>query len=320
MTKIIVFTDLHMLAEGGRIIGLDPYDRLLKGIRHVNLCHPDAARVMLTGDLADDGSEAAYRRLRELLCEFEVPYSLMVGNHDYRPAFSRVFPEAPADAHGFIQTAIDIDSRYRLVLLDTLNGPPRRGVEHHAGYLCARRLDWLDRQLGSSGRRRVVLFMHHPPHDTGFPGMDAIRLANAAALYRLLARHGNVRHIFSGHVHRMIAGSAHGIPFSIFKSPVHQQPMDLASSETSLSIDEPAAYGIVLLRRDGILVHTEDYGLSTAPPRLPTSSVQTVERFSPCSVCEPIIVQRSTGRHQLGPAAGCDGLLLGQIRRARRRS
>ena len=65
----------------------------------------------------------------------------MVGNHDFRPAFQKVFPEASADAHGFIQATIDIDPHYRLVLLDTLNGPPRRGVEPHAGYLCARRLD-----------------------------------------------------------------------------------------------------------------------------------------------------------------------------------
>jgi Icc protein len=279
MTKIIVFTDLHILPEGGRIIGLDPYERLLKGIRHVNSCHPDAAHVMLTGDLTDDGSESSYRRLRGLLFQLRVPYSLMVGNHDFRPAFQKVFPEASADAHGFIQATIDIDPHYRLVLLDTLNGPPRRGVEPHAGYLCARRLDWLERQLGSAGRRRVVLFMHHPPHDTGFPGMDAIRLVNAAALYRLFARHGNVRHIFSGHVHRTIAGSAHGIPFSIFKSPVHQQPMDLASNDSSLSVDEPAAYGIVLLRRDAILVHTEDYELSATRPlstaRAPPSSAHT---------------------------------------------
>lgn len=266
MTKIIVFTDPHMLPEGGRIIGLDPYARLLKGIRHVNSRHPDATRVILTGDLADDGSEASYRRLRSLLSKLRVPYSLTVGNHDFRPAFQRAFPDAPADPHGFVQTMIDIDARYRLVLLDTLNGPPRRGVAPHAGYLCTRRLDWLERQLASAGRRRVVLFMHHPPHDTGFPGMDAIRLDNAGVFYRLLARQGNVRHIFSGHVHRTIAGSAHGIPFSIFKSTVHQQPMDLASDDSSLSVDEPAAYGIVLLRRDAILVHTEDYELSAAPP------------------------------------------------------
>lgn len=262
MTKIIIIADPHMVPEGDRIIGLDPYERLRKGIRHINAHHPDAARAIVVGDLAHDGSEASYRRLQGLLSKLRVPCSLMVGNHDSRPAVQAMFPEAPTDAYGFVQTAMDIDPRYRLVLLDTLNVPEHRGVDAYSGYLCSKRLDWLDRQLASAGRRRVVLFMHHPPHETGFPGMDAVRLANAAAFYRLLAKHGNVRYIFSGHVHRTVSGCAHSIPFAIFKSTAHQQPMDLASKDSSLSVDEPAAYGIVLLRRDEIIVHTEDYELS----------------------------------------------------------
>ena len=55
--------------------------------------------------------------------------------------------------------------------------------------------------------------------------------------------------------------------------------MDLASNDSSLSVDEPAAYGIVLLRRDAILVHTEDYELSATLPlstaRAPASSAHT---------------------------------------------
>jgi len=54
--------------------------------------------------------------------------------------------------------------------------------------------------------------------------------------------------------------------------------MDLASNDSSLSVDEPAAYGIVL-RRDAILVHTEDYELSATLPlstaRAPPSSAHT---------------------------------------------
>ena len=116
--------------------------------------------------------------------------------------------------------------------------------------------------LATAGRRAVVIFMHHPPHATGFVGMDALRLCNETEFYRLLATAGNVRHIFAGHVHRTISGSCRGIPFSIFKSPVHQQPMTFDLPDSSLSVDEPAAYGIVFLRRDGILVHTEDYEIS----------------------------------------------------------
>ena len=101
--------------------------------------------------------------------------------------------------------------------------------------------------------------------------MDQVRLLNEAAFYRAIERAGNVRHIFAGHVHRTISGSHRGVPFSIFKSPVHQQPMTFDDPSSGLSVDEPAAYGIVFLGRDGVLVHTEDYEISTggAPARGP---------------------------------------------------
>ena len=51
MTRLIIFTDLHILPEGGHIIGLDPYHRLLNGIWHVNRHHAMAERVICTGDV-----------------------------------------------------------------------------------------------------------------------------------------------------------------------------------------------------------------------------------------------------------------------------
>lgn len=261
MSRLIVFTDLHMLPKGGRIIGLDPYERLKAGILHVNRYHAGADRVICTGDLAHRGEPEAYRRLQELLDLLVVPYSLLIGNHDERANFRSVFPEAPVDEDGFIQQAIDVPEG-RLILLDTLNAPPYVFPDTYAGLLCGRRLAWLDGQLAEAAGRPVYIFMHHPPHDTGFPGMDEIKLKNDSAFYDLLERHGNVRHIFAGHVHRTIGGSHRGIPFSVFKSPVHQQPMLFDVADASLSVDEPAAYGIVFLKPEGCLVHTEDYEIS----------------------------------------------------------
>ncbi|HVJ34731.1 MAG TPA: phosphodiesterase [Terriglobia bacterium] len=260
MTKLIVFTDLHMLPEGGRIIGLDPYERLQNGVRHVNRHHPDAARVICTGDLTHKGDAVSYARLREVLSELKMPYSLLLGNHDARDTFRTGFADIPVDEAGYVQSMIDLPEG-RLLLLDTLIEPPH-DFPYASGYLCVDRLNWLDRQLTEAAGRPCYLFMHHPPHDVGFPGMDEIKLVNDTAFYELLHRHGNVRHIFAGHIHRTIGGSWRGIPFSIFKSPVHQQPMILNIADSSLSVAEPAAYGIILLRADGALVHTEDYEIS----------------------------------------------------------
>ena len=266
MTRIIVFTDLHMLPEGQTMIGLDPWQRLKAGLDHAARMHPGADRLVITGDLTHLGDRASYERVRALLADYPLPVSLTIGNHDNRDNFQMVFPEAARDEGGFVQEVIDYPD-VRLVILDT-HIPVRRGhPDYSAGRLCPARLQWLDRQLAESGGRPVVVFMHHPPHDTGFRGMDAIKLLNGDAFYEVVLRHGNVRHIVAGHVHRTIGGSHRGIPFSIFKSPLHQQPMPFDIADTSSSVDEPGAYGILVVTPDGLQVHTEDYEIAARASR-----------------------------------------------------
>lgn len=261
MTKLIIFSDLHMVPEGETIIGLDPYRRLANGIAHVNRYHADADRVIFAGDLTHRADRASYERLKTLIAELTPPAALMIGNHDRREVFLDVFTETATDVNGFVQQVLDFPD-CRAILLDTLFAPPYDYPVSHAGHLCDRRLAWLGRQLEEAGGRPTLIFMHHPPHVSGFAGMDMIRLINEDDFYALVKRHGNVRHIFAGHVHRTISGSSRGIPFSIFKSPVHQQPMPFDTADASLSVDEPAAYGIALVTGDGVLVHTEDYEIA----------------------------------------------------------
>jgi hypothetical protein len=67
---------------------------------------------------------------------------------------------------------------------------------------------------------------------------------------------------------RTIGGSHRGIPFSIFKSPVHQQPMPFDMPNASLSVDEPGAYGIVVVTEEGLQVHNEDYEIARRDPAI----------------------------------------------------
>lgn len=250
--KIVILSDPHVVADGGRIIGIDPVERLRGAIRHVNRWHDDAALVIVLGDLVHDGDPTSYAAIRVALAGLRPPVRLLLGNHDWRSVFLAEFPSTPTDETGYVQGTIDIGP-YTLITLDTLV----EGASH--GELCAGRLAWLESRLQAAYPRPVLVFLHHPPMATGFPGMDAVGLAEPHALRDTLLRYGNVRHIFAGHVHRTIGGSWFGIPFSIFKSTVHQQPMDLMARDSSLSVPEPGAYGIVLLGEDSVIVHTEDY-------------------------------------------------------------
>lgn len=261
--KIIFLADLHMLPPGQRIIGIDPAVRLRSAVRDIRDRHGDAALVVVLGDVTHRGDAQSCLRARRILDGLGLPVRVMAGNHDDRAALRAAFPDTPADRDGFLQSETTAGG-YRLLLLDSRLDPPHDLVSDSCGRLCARRLAWLDARLGEAKARGepVLLFVHHPPFPTGFPGMDLIRLADADALHGLAIRHGNVRHIFAGHVHRTIGGAWRGIPVSVFKSPVHQQPMDLATVSGGLSVDEPGAYGIVLLYPDAVIVHTEDYDVA----------------------------------------------------------
>lgn len=255
MSRIVVLTDLHIAAEPDPVINADT--RLAAAIAHINQHQSDADLVVITGDLTDKGDAASYAKLKDHLSALKIPHALMLGNHDMRAPFLAAFPETPVTESGHVQQVIDLPHA-RLILLDTLNGPPYSYPYSHAGLLCAARLSWLDQALDTD--KPCILFMHHPPHDTGFVAMDSIKLMQSEAFHDRIA--GRVAHIVCGHVHRTISGSHRGIPFSVFKSTQWQMPMIFDVMDFHLETAEPPAYGLLLIGPDSIIAHTEDYGLT----------------------------------------------------------
>ena len=252
-SKVIVFTDIHIDVDQ-RPDAPNAEDRLRAGIEHAMAHQSDADRVIITGDLTHNGDIASYERLRDLLTPLKFPIHLMLGNHDNRENFLKVFPETALDPNGFVQSVIDT-SDTRFILLDTLSGPP---YDSHAGELCERRLKWLETAF-TEAKKPCVLFMHHPPMPTGFAAMDPIMLRDADAFYETTERAGGAQHLICGHIHRTISGTHRGLSYSMFKSFVGQMPMDFQTTNTKIEVIEPPAYGILLTTERGIIVHFEDF-------------------------------------------------------------
>ena len=264
MTKIIVITDIHITSAGDTIIGLDPVVRFQSVLDAALTDHPDARMLILMGDLTHHGTVDQYERLHGALKDCPIPVIPMLGNHDRRDAFYAVFAEAPKDGGSFAQHFVDLDY-HRIITVDTLDGPPYpKG--HHAGRMCADRTAWLQDRLDETGGLIALVFSHHPPFDTGIVGMDAIKLADGDQVLDMLGAHPRA-HLFCGHIHRTISGSLRGVPWTMFKSPCHQGLLDLTNPDSSLSIDEPGAYGLLLLTPDGVIAHSQDVGLNRAIQR-----------------------------------------------------
>ncbi|MCP5075305.1 MAG: phosphodiesterase [Rhodobacteraceae bacterium] len=260
MKKILAFTDIHIRDAGQSVIGLEPYRQFQDGLAHALENHADAAHVILMGDLANSGKISEYQRLQQALGNCPLPVTFMAGNHDNRDNMQAVFGDLPRTDQGHLQSVIDIGND-RLITLDSLDGPPFRN-DYHVGLLCEHRLAWLEKILQDSADLRVSVFIHHSAFKIGMDGLDAIRLRNDTSFIKLLRQYPCVEHLFCGHLHRSISGSAGGMGFTVFKSTCHQMPLILGAGYDSMSVAEPAAYGVILLLDDAIVAHSEDWSVA----------------------------------------------------------
>ncbi|MCO6387089.1 phosphodiesterase [Aliihoeflea sp. 40Bstr573] len=275
--KIVQITDLHLAPPGQRVFGLDPWERLDACLTDVNRHHADADLVVFTGDLAHNGEEVAYSALKMRLQKLKTPYRLLIGNHDNRAMFRQVFPEAPVDEAGFVQSSFKTEAGI-FIFLDT------NEIGTHAGRLCSQRLAWLDEALAEHPEP-AFLFMHHPPLPLHLAPMDAIMLKDANAFDEILTRHGQVRHIFLGHVHRPISGNWRGIPFSCLRGTNHQVWLDFEVLDAIPCSLEPPAYAIAFIQPDQVVVHTHDF-LDASPKYAydPDLSPDTQVKPAPASI------------------------------------
>ncbi len=249
--KLIQVTDTHLMPPGERFHGLDPRARLDAVVDAINRNHDDAELCVFSGDLTQRGEVEAFEELRACLAALRVPHHLMIGNHDNRENFQRIFPDSPADPNGFVQQAVE--TREGLLLLLDSHEP---GV--HSGSYCEKRLEWLASQLESARERPVYLFLHHPPFAVEVPGLDRIALLEAEPLAALLAQHPNIRHLFLGHVHRALAGSWRGIPISAFRGTNQGARHDFDGVSETPSVHRPPALAVIFIGPDQTLLHLRE--------------------------------------------------------------
>ncbi|RQR49033.1 phosphodiesterase [Burkholderia sp. Bp9140] len=234
-------SDLHIKRPGQLAYRrVDTAAALARCVAKLNALVPRPDAVLVTGDLTDFGHDDEYRHLRDLLAPLEIPYYLMVGNHDDREGLRRAFADRPELQGGeFVQYALDVGA-VRVLALDS----QVPGTSH--GDLCEARLAWLAAQLDAARDRPVIVALHHPPFASGIGHMDALRLAPAAAakLDALLRGYPNVERVLCGHVHRTMFTRFGGTLASAVPAPAHQVAFDLRADAPSAFRLEPPAFAV----------------------------------------------------------------------------
>ncbi|MDT5348680.1 MAG: 3,5-cyclic-AMP phosphodiesterase, partial [Mycobacterium sp.] len=156
---LLHISDTHLISDGSLYGAVDAAGRLgelLEQLTHSGV-RPDA--IVFTGDLADTGEPAAYRKLRNLVepfaGELDAELVWVMGNHDNRAELRRfLLDEAPSMAP--LDRVRMIDG-LRIVTLDT------SVPGHHYGEISAAQLDWLAEVLAVPAPDGSILALHHPP-------------------------------------------------------------------------------------------------------------------------------------------------------------
>jgi 3',5'-cyclic-AMP phosphodiesterase len=194
LTVVVQLSDLH-LCSGAH--GVAPAERLEHVLRGVSALQPRAEALLLSGDLADVPSAAAYAQAHEMLARLGLPIHAIPGNHDDRDMLrARFGPDSERAAGAAVNFAVNCGP-LRVVGCDSTVP----GAE--AGALGPEQLDWLEQTLALDTESPTLLALHHPPVLTGVRSIDAIALAekDRVALEELVARHPQVQTVACGHAH-----------------------------------------------------------------------------------------------------------------------
>lgn len=188
--RVVQVSDCHLpLDPKTPYRGLSADRALASLLPPVRRWRPDL--VLLTGDVSEDGSAAAYGRAAAALSTLGAPVLALPGNHDDAGLMRRYFPLGPWDG------PFSHESRgWQLLLLDSTE--PGR-VE---GVLPGEALESARAELSRGRSPHALLALHHQPRPMGAEWIDRYPLEDPGPLRALVAAEPRMRCVTWGHVHQ----------------------------------------------------------------------------------------------------------------------
>jgi Icc protein len=190
LLRIVQVSDCHVARDPLATYRGQNADRnlasLLPAIRR---WQPDL--LLLTGDVSDDASAAAYGRVSAQLSTAGAPVLALPGNHDDPAVMRRYFPLGPWEGpHLYARR------NWKLVLLDSTEPGRVTGAFSPAA------LQQLERALQDEAAANIALALHHQPVPVGSLWIDRYGLEGADSFWSLVERHPRIRCVTWGHVHQ----------------------------------------------------------------------------------------------------------------------
>lgn len=238
-TRLIQLTDPHLYGGAHEALrGVQTLPALERVLAHAQAHGPAPDAWLVTGDLVQDDA-GGYAHFRRLFAPLGRPVLCLPGNHDEPQAMRRALAGEPFRILG----TFDLGA-WRIVLLDSTI------VGEAGGRLAAAELQALEEALAGAPQRHALVCLHHHPVSMSSRWLDRVGLENAAELFAVIERHGNVRAIVWGHVHQAFDGLRRGVRLLATPSTCAQ----FLPGADDFAIDSrPPAYRTLELRADGSL-------------------------------------------------------------------
>jgi Icc protein len=251
--RILHLSDPHLTGgKGFDEDGVDARSALVGILRDARFVE-DLDLVVVSGDIADDGSAAGCAVVREQVGAFAaargIPHVYTTGNHDTRPGFSAVFGSGHLDADG-----VDVGRLYveggderaavsqvhglRVITLDSLVP----GQVH--GNVSEGQLAWVREVLTEPAPGGSIVVLHHPPILPASRYLSSIVLRNGTALGQALAG-SDVHVVLCGHLHLQLSGTLNGVP--VWVTPGIVTRADLTAPPSLLQVVTGAGATVVEL-------------------------------------------------------------------------
>lgn len=236
---LLHFTDTHLLEDSSGVLrGVNTFSSLNRIVKLAKSTSFNSDAIVITGDIAEDGSTEAYKSLLRSLSSLEAPIRWVPGNHDNPAAM-----EAVAGKTELSEKSLSLNN-WQIFLVDsTLNG-----CVH--GDISRSELSWLDSCLSSTSDdiENTAVCLHHNPHEADAVWAKTIGLQNYADFFEVLDRHDSVRFVLHGHIHqerRIVRNNV-----SYFCSP--STCFQFAPKSNSFALDKVSpGYRSLTLRQDG---------------------------------------------------------------------
>lgn len=236
--QVLQFSDCHLFADPEQqLMGVNVWRSLTAVQGLAQRVDPDPDLILVSGDLVHDGSPDAYRRLARSFQPFAAPVYCLAGNHDHPQIMAETLTGENLHTAGEVRRG-----GWQIVLLDS-TVPGRDG-----GRLSDGELARLRSCLEAGRDDHVLLCLHHPPVSIASPWMDAIGLANADDLWRVIADFPQVRGMVWGHIHQAFDDVRRGV--RLLGCPATSMQF-LPRSERCILDARPPGYRLLRLHIDG---------------------------------------------------------------------